>query len=234
MVSQLLLGEAGEVLESAKDFTRIRCLHDGYEGWIQSGQVVVADELPPGFNDALYTCDWTSKILINDALANISMGTPVPSATNTGLQIGPYHIQYGSINTRKASGEIPDASFVTEMAFRLLNTSYVWGGRSVFGTDCSGFTQLVYRFFKISLPRDAYLQARQGEAIGFLQEVKCGDLAFFDNAEGKIIHVGILLNDHEIIHAAGKVRVDRIDNEGIFNRDINQRTHRLRVIRRYF
>jgi len=92
----------------------------------------------------------------------------------------------------------------------------------------------VYRFFNIPLLRDAYLQATQGESVGFLQEVKCGDLAFFDNAEGRITHVGILLNESEIIHASGKVRIDKIDNAGIINTDTGLRTHQLRIIKRYF
>ena len=81
--------------------------------------------------------------------------------------------------------------------------------------------------------RDAQQQATQGELVGFLQEAHCGDLAFFDNEEGEIIHVGILLNANKIIHAAGKVRIDKIDNEGIVDADTGQRTQRLRIIKRY-
>ena len=85
----------------------------------------------------------------------------------------------------------------------------------------------------IKLPRDAYQQASLGEIVGFLQEATCGDLAFFDNAEGKITHVGIMLDGATIIHASGKVRVDDIDNYGIINRDTGERTHQLRIIKRY-
>ena len=104
----------------------------------------------------------------------------------------------------------------------------------MFGIDCSGFTQVIFKCLGIFLQRDAYQQASQGENIGFLAEVKCGDLAFFDNEEGKIIHVGLLLNEREIIHSSGKVRIDNIDSQGIVNRDTNDRTHRLRIIKRYF
>ena len=85
----------------------------------------------------------------------------------------------------------------------------------------------------ISLLRDAQQQATQGELINFLQEARCGDLAFFDDAEGRIIHVGMLLSPMEIIHASGKVRIDRIDNSDIVQVDTGQRTQRLRIIRRY-
>jgi len=93
---------------------------------------------------------------------------------------------------------------------------------------------MVYRQLDIHLQRDAWLQAREGESIGFLQEARCGDLAFFDEPDSRISHVGILLNDREIIHASGKVRVDDIDHAGILSRDQGKRTHRLRLIRRYF
>jgi cell wall-associated NlpC family hydrolase len=110
----------------------------------------------------------------------------------------------------------------------------LWGGRSVFGIDCSGFAQAVYEFLNIALLRDAKLQALHGEVVNFLQEARCGDLAFFDDETGEIIHVGILINEKEIIHASGKVRIDKIDNEGIVNTDTGERTHRLRIIKRYF
>jgi cell wall-associated NlpC family hydrolase len=114
-----------------------------------------------------------------------------------------------------------------------LNTPYLWGGRSVFGIDCSGFAQQVYRFFNKHLPRDASQQALQGEVVGFLQEAICGDLAFFDNEEGRITHVGILLDAQTIIHSSGRVKIDKIDNQGIFTTDKGERTHNLRIIKRY-
>jgi cell wall-associated NlpC family hydrolase len=113
-----------------------------------------------------------------------------------------------------------------------LNTAYLWGGKSIFGIDCSGFVQQVYKMLGIVLPRDAYQQATVGESVGFLEEVQLGDLAYFDNAERRITHVGIMLNSHQIIHASGKVRIDNIDNMGIVNSDTELRTHQLRMIKR--
>jgi cell wall-associated NlpC family hydrolase len=113
-----------------------------------------------------------------------------------------------------------------------LNSAYLWGGRSIFGVDCSGFCQTVFRFIGIPLLRDAYQQASQGEAIGFLEETKLGDLAFFDNEEGRITHVGMLLDQDTIIHASGRVRMDTIDHLGIVNVDTGLHTHKLRIIKR--
>jgi cell wall-associated NlpC family hydrolase len=123
-------------------------------------------------------------------------------------------------------------SGVIDVAKFYLNAPYLWGGKSVFGIDCSGLSQMVFRQFGIKLRRDAYQQAEQGELVGFLQEAKAGDLAFFDNNEGRINHVGIMMDNERIIHASGKVRIDAIDNQGIFNRELNRYTHKLRIIKR--
>jgi cell wall-associated NlpC family hydrolase len=89
----------------------------------------------------------------------------------------------------------------------------------------------VFKFFGIKLLRDAYLQAAQGEEVMNLNVANAGDLAFFENDEGRITHVGILLNDKEIIHASGKVRIDKIDEEGIITAE-GKRTHKLHSIKR--
>ena len=113
-----------------------------------------------------------------------------------------------------------------------LNAPYLWGGRSPFGIDCSGFTQIIYKSIGFKLPRDAYQQATIGQTLSFIEESESGDLAFFDNEEGKIIHVGIMLSDNKIIHASGKVRIDSIDHQGIFNAETNRYSHKLRIIKR--
>jgi cell wall-associated NlpC family hydrolase len=117
-------------------------------------------------------------------------------------------------------------------ALLYLNAPYVWGGRTPFGIDCSGFVQMVYKMKKIKLLRDASQQASQGEVISLLGEAEPGDLAFFDDAEGKITHVGLLIDRSHIIHCSGKVRIDVLDHEGIYNEAVQKYTHKLRLIRR--
>ena len=91
---------------------------------------------------------------------------------------------------------------------------------------------MVYKINGYKILRDASQQATMGETLSFIEESEPGDLAFFDNNEGIITHVGIIMQDHYIIHAHGKVRIDRIDHTGIFNTDLKQYTHKLRVIKK--
>jgi cell wall-associated NlpC family hydrolase len=104
----------------------------------------------------------------------------------------------------------------------------------VFGIDCSGFTQQVFKMFGVKLLRDAYLQAEQGAKLESIEKAGLGDLAFFQNANGKITHVGIVLENNQIVHASGKVRIDNLDGEGVVNMETRKRTHRLHSMRRFF
>ena len=127
---------------------------------------------------------------------------------------------------------IQPKSSLIQTAFTYVNSPYLWGGKTPFGIDCSGFTQMVYKLNGYKLLRDASQQATQGEALSFIEESEPGDLAFFDNNEGKIVHVGIIMEDNYIIHAHGKVRIDRLDHSGIYNVEKRMHTHKLRVIKK--
>ncbi len=129
-------------------------------------------------------------------------------------------------------GEIGETAKLDITAKSFLNTPYLWGGRTHYGIDCSGFTQAVFKLQGIHLRRDAWMQAEQGETVDFLAEAKMGDLAFFDNAEGKITHVGIMLNNEQIIHASGRVKIDSMDSQGIYSEELKRTTHKLRIIKR--
>jgi cell wall-associated NlpC family hydrolase len=131
-------------------------------------------------------------------------------------------------------GEIGETENIAVAATSFLNTPYLWGGRTHFGIDCSGFTQAVFKLQGINLLRDASQQVDQGYAINLLQETKLGDLAFFENQEGNIVHVGILLNNEKIIHASGRVKIDFIDEKGIFSEELKRYTHKLKAIKRMF
>ena len=228
MVNQILVGESAEVLDESRDFTLIKLNYDGYEGWVQSSQLV---EVEDHFSEAEllgYSYRKETTVTLNNSKVQISVATPVYS----NAYFGKYQVDYITEHVLKFDPLAFDGYIIKSIALLYQNTPYIWGGKSSFGIDCSGFTQQVFKIFDKNIPRDASEQAKEGEGIGFLEEVRCGDLAFFDNEEGKITHVGLLLNSEEVIHASGRVRIDRIDTHGIINSDTNQRTHKLRMIKR--
>ena len=149
-----------------------------------------------------------------------------------GNKFGSFYKEYELDSVEKlSSASLPDR--IKESALTFLNTPYLWGGRSIFGIDCSGLTQVVFKINNIKLPRDAWQQAEHGETISSLDETKCGDLAFFSEGGDKITHVGILLGDGTIIHASDFVRIDRIDENGIYNTFLEKYTLKPVVIKRY-
>ncbi|MEO6948893.1 MAG: NlpC/P60 family protein [Ginsengibacter sp.] len=234
MVSQQLFGEKSILLEKGEDnWVKIKCKYDGYEGWVTVSHLTEINEEDYLKVEKELTSEWVNEIDYNGHQMQVPLGSSLNEFQNG--------MAFWRKNTVAFKGKKwnPEEVKITpkiikQIAYKYLNTSYLWGGKSVFGIDCSGFAQMVYKFLNIPLLRDASMQAEQGELVGFLQSAKCGDLAFFDNEEGKITHVGILLNDKEIIHSSGKVRIDKIDSEGILNLETKQRTHKLRIIRRYF
>ncbi len=215
MSSQFLFGETAEVMEENKEgWAYIKCSWDGYYGWVRLNQFTKMDVLPVAVG---YASGWVNEINYADEKLMVPYGSSI-----IGGQFpisAPLHK-----NIRKKDLE--------RIAFTFLNTAYIWGGRSVFGIDCSGFAQMVFKIAGISLLRDAHMQAQHGVVVDSLQDAKCGDLAFFEEPAGIISHVGILLNPTEIIHASGQVRVDTIDAAGIINSSTGRRTHKLRIIKR--
>ena len=213
MVSQLLYGEKVEIIEENGSFSKIKMVFDGYEGWVDAKQISKISE-----DDFAQK---TSQILTDDfKFLNFKEGKIL-------LSIGSEILSDEEQTLPEATGKP-----LSDTAQRFLNVPYLWSGRSFFGIDCSGFSQLVFKVHGIKLPRDAYQQAEVGNVLDFVEESEPGDLAFFENQEGKISHVGIMLEDQKIIHAYGKVRIDLLDSTGIFNKDLGKHTHKLRFVKR--
>jgi cell wall-associated NlpC family hydrolase len=236
MISQVLWGECVEITETAADgWVKVKCQFDSYEGWATIVHLEIIDNQLFNAQGTHFMPHWSNTVLLNGQPMVVPYGCVVKRDIGAVTSWGSIKVQF-----EEKAGELaslppqPTSNGLRAAAFHFLNTAYLWGGKSVFGVDCSGFTQSIYKLNGVSLLRDAYQQATQGRVVDFLQEARLGDLAFFDNAEGRITHVGMLLNDHEIIHAAGKVRIDRIDNQGIINVDTGLRTHPLRIIKRYY
>jgi len=220
-----LYGDLFKVLEQRKKWSRIRFAYDKYEGWIDNKQYLEIEEST--YNTLSKSTLKLSKDLIEFVSDSANNLYPIPIGSNlNGLPIFNHSFDGNSAQTEHPKSEI------VKTAFLYLNAPYLWGGKTPFGIDCSGFTQMVYKLNGYKLLRDASEQATQGEALSFIEESEPGDLAFFDNTEGNIIHVGIIMEDNYIIHAHGKVRIDRLDHSGIYNIDKNIHTHKLRVIKK--
>ncbi|WP_370391060.1 NlpC/P60 family protein [uncultured Winogradskyella sp.] len=225
MVTQVLYGDQFKVLEYRKKWSRIRIAFDNYVGWIDNKQYLEVDE--DTHNNLLQSDFVLAKDLIQYVADENDSLYPIPIGSNLNVLPLLNHTYDGNkINVT------PNKSNIVATAFLYLNAPYLWGGKTPFGVDCSGFTQMVYKLNGINLKRDASQQATQGEPLSFIEESEPGDLAFFDNAEGEIIHVGIIMENNYIIHAHGKVRIDRLDHSGIYNAERQIHTHKLRVIKK--
>lgn len=232
MTSQLLFGETFHVLEEKDQWLLIYTDYDHYEGWILKLQVTL---LPEDIyknlraNPVHFSREMISLIGdTSEQMQVITLGASLPHYSEGKFSLGLESFDFeGEVNSGKGGrGDL------VRTAHKFLNAPFLWGGRTPFGIDCSGFTQMVYKINGYLLYRDAHQQASQGEVLSFIEESEPGDLAFFDNEEGEIIHVGILLANNHIIHCHGKVRVDRIDHSGIYNVDTGRHTHKLRVMKR--
>lgn len=230
IVSQVLFGEAFIILEKNKNWVKIKLQYDDYEGWIDAKQFQEISE--NSFNQLANNPIVLNSDLVEYVTTSNGMLMPIPLGSSLSfLDDTVINKEQFSFEGLKISGVKPKSNLINT-AFMYLNAPYLWGGKTPFGIDCSGFTQMVYKLNGYKILRDASQQATQGEPLSFIEESEPGDLAFFDNEEGNIIHVGIIMDNNYIIHASGKVRIDRLDHLGIFNADDNRHTHKLRVIKK--
>jgi len=233
MVSQLLFGERFYILELRTNWYHIELSHDHYQGWIANNQVTLLDETQFEQLEHAEKQFSTSRFsAITETSSNQSFlisGGSTLYLQDQKMTIGSKTFVYEESLTRQADTK---PGQVAEFARMFMHTPYLWGGRSAFGFDCSGFVQVVFRMAGISLPRDASVQANQGEPVHLIHEARPGDLVFFDDAEENINHVGILLPEGRVIHAHGSVRIDQIDHQGIFNPETGKYSHPLRLIKR--
>lgn len=238
MVTQILFGEHFEVTEEVESWSKVRLAYDNYEGWVDTKMISKIEEefynlldeqlsavANDTFNLVFQEKDYSNKLIVPGS------SFPFCDREEKSFKIGEKKYFYqGKVSNNSTDEHLRDS--IIESALKYFNAPYLWGGRTPYGIDCSGLTQIVYKLNGINLPRDASQQVLIGEPLTFVEEALPGDLAFFDNEEGKITHVGIIWDRHKIIHASGKVRIDNVDHQGIFNVDTKRYTHKLRVIKR--
>lgn len=233
MLTQVLFGDTFQIIEENKDWIYIKIIADNYEGWVSSNSITkITDEdfEEINKNDIYITKNIFEDILLtnSDDVIRIPFGSTLPNFNKSNNTFIINNNKYELISDSQLKGN----NNIINLAKQFVNSPYLWGGKNPFGIDCSGFTQLIYKVLKKDIPRDASQQVNIGETINFISDTKPGDLAFFDNDEGLITHVGIVLEQNEIIHSSIKVRIDSLDQQGIYNKDLKKYTHKLRVIKR--
>ena len=229
MTTQLIFGEHFKILESIKKWSKIQISHDKYVGWISNNQIQEINfeeyekldkEIPTLSTDIL-------DIIESDFNQPIVIGSVLPTFKSDHALINNKMYKF----TGNTTQGFTQRKHLINNAMVFLNAPYLWGGRTPFGIDCSGFTQIIYRLQGIKIPRDAYQQINLGQEIN-LDNCKEGDLAFFENKYGKITHVGLILENNKIIHASGQVRIDKLDEKGIFNSEKQKYSHKLHSIKK--
>lgn len=236
MVTQVLFGEHFEIIEEMVGWSYVKLDWDGYEGWIDSKMITPVHIRT--FKKLEKRAFAVSGDIINLVPVNADQNLMLVAGST--LPIWRPYLKEFTVNkdTYKSTGEIfygkrkDPRGLVIRQALKYFNAPYLWGGRSPFGIDCSGFTQIIYKMIGLRIPRDASEQVKMGVPLSFVDETEPGDLAFFDDEEGNIVHVGILWKRNKIIHASGKVRIDNVDQFGIFNVDLKRYTHKMRVMKK--
>lgn len=236
MISQLLFGEYFKIMEEFVGWCRIISGYDEYEGWIDSKMITPLTSRT--YNKIKKSPVAVSTDIVNLVSSNNGHNVIIPAGSTLPCW-RPYKHEFsinkeifrmdGNIHYRKIKNV---RQFIIQHSLMYINSPYLWGGRSPMGIDCSGFSQILYKMAGITIPRDASMQVHLGNALSFVDESRPGDLAFFDNDEGAIVHVGIIWKKNKIIHSSGQVRIDNLDEFGIFNVDKHNYTHKLRVIKR--
>jgi gamma-D-glutamyl-L-lysine dipeptidyl-peptidase len=235
MVSQILYGETFSIIEKNQNWHYIELDFDGYKGWIDYKLSYLIDD---------QKIAWLNKI--NPSIVNMPVCIARQNNNNSLFYIlagsNLYDLKGNTFLLFDKSFQLQEPlqsykqhttqNVIERTAKQFLNAPYLWGGRSTFGIDCSGFVQTVFKVAGKNLPRDTNQQAKSGIAINSLSESLPGDVAFFENEHSEIVHTGILLSKNEIIHSSGSVHISPIDEKGIINPERQDYTHKLAVIKR--
>jgi len=229
MISQLLFGETYEIIEKNRKWVKIISNYDQFHAWLDITQATIISE-EDYYNVSKEEFKFSSEMIAFVTQSN-SLMTLLPFGSTINV------LDYEKINSEKFifEGEykrvINNKKEIVNTTLQFINAPYLEGGKTPFGIDASALVQMVYKIHGCFLPRQVENQAKLGESLSFIEESEPGDLAFFDDENGNIVHVGIMLTDNYIIHAFGHVRIDRLDHVGIYNQTLNKHTHQLRIIK---
>jgi cell wall-associated NlpC family hydrolase len=232
MINQLLFGETFIIIENYNSWLRIISANDSYEGWLDSKLTTLIPDDLASKHDTPKTSNtlFTAKLIGSNYPIRLCPGSSIYGYENGCFIAG--NSSYQSLENPFTETKENINEEIVRVAKLFVNSPYLWGGRSPYGIDCSGLTQVVYKILGINIPRDAGQQVKKGETVDFITMVQPGDLAFFDNNEEIITHVGMIVDNGRILHSSGYVKIESLDHQGIFNVETQKYSHKLRVIKR--
>jgi hypothetical protein len=218
-VNQALFNELVEIIEKEERYYRIR-QGDGYEGWIRKqflsahdrfqgdGPFIVINNLAPAFAKLDMSSKRTTSIPYGCLLYGREIDGFLEIITERYGELFINSNDYMEIDKFYSDAELDSANIVNE-ADKFLGAPYLWGGRSFFGIDCSGFVQIVMSRFNIALPRDSKDQISAGIEVK-REDIRAGDLLFFPR------HVTLALSEDLMVHSTpsnGGVAYNSLDPE---------------------
>lgn len=232
MINQLLFGETFIIIENYNSWLRIISANDSYEGWLDSKLTTLIPDDLASKHDTSKTSNtlFTAKLIGSNYPIRLCPGSSIYGYENGCFIAG--NSSYQSLENPFTETKENINEEIVRVAKLFVNSPYLWGGRSPYGIDCSGLTQVVYKILGVNIPRDAGQQVKKGETVDFITMVQPGDLAFFDNNEEIITHVGMIVDNGRILHSSGYVKIESLDHQGIFNVETQKYSHKLRVIKR--
>lgn len=237
-VTQMLFGELCEVLEEQLRWLHVRLETDDQEGWVDAKMLSPMKKAEyTAYHSALKESAMVAMPMAyavsenNGQTIPLSAGTRLPAYKDGRFEVlgVGFRIDPSMVITQPMT--MSQEQLLQAVRF-FLNVPYLWGGKNAMGMDCSGFSQIILSLFGKKLLRNASEQAMQGRAVSGLRKAKAGDLVFFDHEDGRISHVGILIDTERVVHCSGRVKVEKIDEKGIFSAEQGGYTHHLVAIRR--
>ena len=216
MINQLFFGEIITIIKTKEKWSFISSNIDKYQGWIRNLHfklIKKSDYKILSKSDSVFS---KSEIIIKNDTSEITI--PTGSLLSSVKFLNYSYVDEGEYKS------------LLETIKSFINSPYLWGGKTKNGVDCSGLVQSIFKTLNIILPRDSKEQSNFGVEIK--EGYKLGDLAFFGENANKISHVGILVDNETVVHAYGKVRMDKINSRGIYNIEEERITHFLQKVNR--